>query len=254
MGTSSSYKGSSGKAPKAIREGLEDWAGSQTDKNHTDLPKQVVAQALNIPSFSRSSGSGGGSGGGASGGGATGGGGQSSPQRSISSYARTAGRAASVAGAFRSGDRVELERAGLDFDTLAALSSNAERVRAIVDVICAADPNSDIASEEQRAIAGKLVDWMLDDTINQSIPDSADAAEHAIGLIAAEIFLSEAGDSLISGDGVSRDEMIDRINETSQAIAAQADIGKTGTDAKSIEKAITTGVKKLRGIYSQGKK
>jgi hypothetical protein len=248
VGTSSSYKGSSGKIPKAMREGFEDWAKSQSKDDKTDLPKEVVAQALRIPLFSRTSGGGDGAGG-TSAANEESGGRQSAPKRNISSYARTAGRAAELARAFRAGDREAIERAGLDFDSLSVLSSHAEIVRAIVDVVCAAQTTSDIASEEQRQIAGKLVDWMLDDTLNTQLPDAAETAEHAIGLIAAEIFISEAGDTLVGSDDVSRDELIERITETSQALAAQANLASGSTDADSIAKAITRGVRALRKIY-----
>ncbi|GFM21327.1 MULTISPECIES: hypothetical protein [Mycobacteriaceae] len=125
-------------------------------------------------------------------------------------------------------------------------------MREIVDVVCAAQTTSDIASEEQRAIAGKLVDWMMDDSLNSELPDAAETAEHAIGLIAAEIFISEAGDTLVGNDEVSRDELIDGINETSQVLAAQANLASGATDAASIEKAITKGVRALRKIYKPG--
>lgn len=232
-----------------MREGFEDWAKSQSNDNKTELPKAVVAQALRIPLFTRTS-SGGGGAGGSSASDEQSGGRQSAPKRNVGSYARTAGRAAELARAFRAGDREAIERAGLDFDALSELSSHAEIVRAIVDVVCAAQTTSDIASEEQRAIAGKLVDWMLDDGLNADLPDAAETAEHAIGLIASEIFISEAGDTLVGTDGASRDELIERINETSQVLASQADLATGGTDADSIAKAITRGVRALKKIYA----
>ncbi|ORB43512.1 hypothetical protein BST41_05145 [Mycolicibacterium porcinum] len=93
------------------------------------------------------------------------------------------------------------------------------------------------------------MDWMMDDALNSELPDAAETAEHAIGLIAAEIFISEAGDTLVGNDDVSRDELIDGINETSQVLAAQANLAAGATDAASIEKAITKGVRALRKIY-----
>ncbi|CQD20035.1 hypothetical protein BN000_04736 [Mycobacterium europaeum] len=89
----------------------------------------------------------------------------------------------------------------------------------------------------------------MDESLNSELPDAAETAEHAIGLIAAEIFISEAGDTLVGNDEVSRDELIDGINETSQVLAAQADLASGATDAASIEKAITKGVRALRKIY-----
>jgi len=232
-----------------MREGFEDWAKSQSKDAKSDLPAAVVAQALRIPLFSRSSGGQGGVGG-ASGASEATGGHQSAPKRNVSSYARTAGRAAELAHAYRAGDREALERAGLDFDALSRLSSHAEVVRAIVEAVCAAQTTSDIASEEQRQIAGNLVDWMLDDSLNAELPDGAEIAEYAIGLIAAEIFISEQGDSLVGTDDVPRDELIERINETSQALASKANLAASSSDADSLAKAITRGIRALRRIYA----
>jgi len=254
MGTSSSYKGSSGKIPAAMRDGLNDWAESQTAGNHTAIPESVVAQAIRIPVFSRSSGSDGGSGGGGSGASGTGGGSrkggkQSQPQRSARAYASTAGRAAAIAQAFRDGDREELARHGLDLDKLSKMSSRAEMVRAIVEAISEAQPGSDIPSEEQRQVAGYLVDWMLDTELNQEMPDAAEVAEHAIGLIIAEIVLSEA-DEMESREGISRDEFIDQVHETSQRVAAKADLKNAGAGADAMTKSIERGIRTVRKIYS----
>ena len=256
MGTSSSYKGSSGKIPKGLRDGLDDWADSQSGDaaKPTRIPENVVAQALRIPKFTRGS-SGEGGGGGAGGGGAAGGAGggkQSSPQRMAKSYSGTASRAAALASAFRSGDREELEKAGLNFDDLSKLPSRAELVRAIVDVVCEAQSESTIPNEEQRAIAGQLVDWVLDDDQNQSMPDAEATARYAIGLIAREIFLTEAGPALTGRNGMTRDEIIAEVNETSQALAARANLSASSADASAIAKAIEQGIRNLRTIYKAG--
>lgn len=253
MGTSSSYKGSSGKIPKGLRDGLDDWADSQSGDaaKPSRIPENVVAQALRIPRFTRGS-SGGASGGGAGGGGDAGGsagGKQSSPQRLAKSYSGTASRAAALASAFRSGDRDQLEKAGLNFDELSKLPSRAELVRAIVDVVCEAQSESTIPNEEQRAIAGKLVDWMLDGDQNQSVPDAEATARYAIALIASEVFLTEAGPSLRGRNGMTRDQMIAEVNETSQALAARANLSANSADAPAIAKAIEQGIRHLRTIY-----
>lgn len=252
MGTSSSYRGSSGKIPKTLRDGLDDWADSQSGEPGppTHIPEGVVAQALRIPKFARGAG-GGGCGVGAAG---VGGGGrkQSAPQRIASSYSGTASRAASLANAFRTGDRQELEKAGLDFDALTGLPSRAELVRAIVDVVCDAQTESTIPNEEQRAIAGKLVDWMLDNDQNPAAPDAEATARYAIGLIASEIFLTEAGPSLRGRNGMTRDQLVAEVNETAQALAGRATLSAGGMDAPSISKAIERGIRNLRTIYKSG--
>jgi hypothetical protein len=254
VGTSSSYKGSSSRVSTALRDGVDSWSQSQTNGTKTPVPERVVAQALNIPVFPRSSGSGSGVGGiGAGGGGGRQGGGgkkQSAPRRDARAYASTASRAASIARAFREGDRETLEKAGLDFDRLSSLPTRAELVRAILDIVCGADMGSDIPAEEQRDIAAHLLDWMLDTDLNPTPPDAAATSEHAIGFIIAEMFLSEAGE-FTSTDGVSRQEFIDGVHETSQILAARSNLSATGASQADIDRAIQKGLKWLRRTYAR---
>lgn len=250
MGTSSSYKGSTSKAASALRDGVDSWSQSQTDGSKAPVPPSVVAQALKIPVFSRSSGGSGGGGGGAGGGGRQGGGSkkQSSPRRDARAYASTASRAAGLARAFREGDREALAKAGLDFDRLSELTSRSELVRAILDVVCDADMGSDIPAEEQRDIAAHLLDWMFDTDENPTLPDAVATAEHAIGLIVAEIFLSEAGE-FTSTDAVSREEFISGVYESSQQLAAGSNLAQTGASQQEIDKAIQRGLRWLRRAH-----
>lgn len=249
MGTSSSYKGSTSKAASALRDGVDSWSQSQTDGSKTPVPPSVVAQALRIPVFSRSGGGSGG-GGGAGGGVRQGGGSkkQSSPRRDARAYASTASRAAGLARAFREGDRDALAKAGLDFDRLSELPSRPELVRAILDVVCDADMGSDIPAEEQRDIAAHLIDWMFDTQENPTLPDAVATAEHAIGLIVAEIFLSEAGE-FTSTDAVSREEFISGVYESSQQLAAGSNLAQTGASQEEIDKAIQRGLRWLRRAH-----
>lgn len=253
MGTSSSYKGSSSKASSKLRDGVDQWEQEQTDAVRTSIPQKVIAQVFNIPIFSRRS-SGGGSGGevGAdSGSSPRVGQKQSAPRRDARAYATTAGRAANLARAFREGDRETLARAGLDFDLLSSLPTRAEMVRAILDVVCEAQTSSDIPTEEQRDIAGRLLDWMLDVEQNETLPDAAATAEHAIGIIIAEIFLSETGE-FRSSDAITREEFVDAVYETSQQLASRAQTSLRNASQDSIDSAIESGLKFLRRVYKNG--
>lgn len=245
MGTSSSYKGSNSAASRKIRDGVTNWTQAQTSGTGTSMPEGVVALALSIPRFSRTPGTG--DGGGSISGGQ---GKQSGPQRSAHAYASTASRAAGLARAFREGDREALSEAGLDLDTISQMPSRAEMVRAIVEAVCDADMGSDIPSEEQREIAAHLLDWMLDTDTNTKVPDAAATAEHAIGLIVAEIFLSEAGE-YSSEEGVSRDDFINTVYETSMVLAAKANLGRSGASQEAIDKAIEKGLRFLRRTYAK---
>lgn len=255
MGTSSSYKGSTSKVSRELRDGVEQWAKDQTDTVKSPIPEKVIAQVLNIPVFPRGSSSGSGGGGsGADAGGTSGtgsGGKQSAPRRDARAYAATASRAANLARAFREGDRETLAKAGLDFDSLSALPTRAEMVRTILDVVCDAQTSSDIPSEEQRDIAGRLLDWMLDPEQNATLPDAAATAEHAIGLLIAEIFLSESGE-FTSSDAVTREEFVEQVYETSQHLAARASLSERNASQDAIDKAIESGLKYLQRVYKNG--
>ncbi|KRF31504.1 hypothetical protein [Yonghaparkia sp. Soil809] len=249
MGTSSSYKGSTGKVGRALRDGVDQWADGQADGQKTRIPEGVVAQALKIPVFSRRSAGGGGGGAGGSGGGT--GRKQSAPRRDARAYAATASRAARLARAFREGDRETLAKAGLDFDSLSALPSRAEMVRAILDVVCEAQTSSDIPAEEQRDIAHHLLEWMLDTDVNPSTPDAAATAEHAIGVMIAEIFISES-DEFTSTDSVSRENFIDEVYDASHQLAARANLSDAGASPDAIDSAIERGLRSLRRIFKDG--
>lgn len=249
MGTSSSYKGSTSKVGRALRDGVDQWADGRAGGQKTRIPDGVVAQALKIPVFSRRS-SGGGGGGGAGGGGGTGRK-QSAPRRDARAYAATASRAAHLARAFREGDREALAKAGLDFDSLSALPTRAEMVRAILDVVCEAQTSSDIPAEEQRDIAHHLLEWMLDTDENPSTPDAAATAEHAIGVMIAEIFISES-DEFTSTGSVSREDFIDEVYDTSHQLAARANLSETGASPDAIDSTIERGLRYLRRIFKDG--
>lgn len=247
MGTSSSYKGSTSKVGRALRDGVEQWADGQTGGQKTGISESIVAQALKIPVFSRRSSGGGG---GTSGGSGTGRK-QSSPRRDARAYAATASRAANLARAFRDGDREALAKAGLDFDALSALPTRAEMVRSILDVVCEAQTSSDIPAEEQRDIAHHLLEWMLDTDANPSTPDAAATAEHAIGVMIAEIFISESNE-FTSTDSVSREDFIHEVYDTSHHLASRANLSETGASPDAIDSAIERGLRFLRRIYKDG--
>jgi hypothetical protein len=246
MGTSSSYKGSTSKLARRLRDGLGKWADSGSAADGPRLPESVVAPALHIPTFSRTSTGGGGAtgGGGSSGSGS----GQSGPRRNARAYAATAGRAAGAARALREGDREALERQGLDFDRLSAMPNRAEMVRAILEAVCDAQSSSDIPNEEQRDIAGLLIDWMLDTDVNPEIPDTVDVAEYSIGLIVAEVFISEASE-ITPRAGMSRQDFIDEVYEVAQQLGARAELRSRGAAQRTIEQAIESGLRYLRKLY-----
>ncbi|WP_123943319.1 MULTISPECIES: hypothetical protein [unclassified Frondihabitans] len=111
-----------------------------------------------------------------------------------------------------------------------------------------AQTSSDIPTEEQRDMAGALLDWMLDTEVNPQLPDAAATAEHAIGFIVAEIFVSESGE-FTSRDGLTREQFIESVYDVSQQMAAKTNMSEHGAKADAIDKAIERGLRFLRRLY-----
>jgi hypothetical protein len=269
MGTSSSYSGSSGKPGKDLRTELDAWLDNvdgippPTPGEKPDLPQlplDALTPALFVPAVGRRAGGGaggnGGSTGGASvGGGAGSGGGGRTSGRNIAGYANTAGRAAAAARALREGDREALDNLGLDFDRLSALPNRFEMVRDIVEAVCAAQSESSIDAEEQRAIAAQVADWVLNPNINASTPASEDVAREAIALIASQVYLTEATAQVDKhSDTVDRAKFEERVAETAQTLASTAKLSNTGATARDISKAIRRAITGLREIHPLRKK
>jgi len=265
MGTSNSYSGSGGKPAKDLRAELDAWlddAESQPKPAGADqpdlpsLPLSALVPALFVPAVGRrtSSGSGGGGGGGSTTTGGNGGAGPRASGRTISGYANTAGRAAAAARAFRDGDRDALEKLGLDFDALSSLPSRFEMVRAIVEVICEAQTESDINAEEQRTIAALVADWVLDPAVNSATPASEDVARQAIALIATQVYLTEATAQIDKhANTIDRAQFNKRVAETAGVLAGTAELSNTGATAGDLSKAIRRAISGLRKIHSPKK-
>ncbi|WP_186324512.1 hypothetical protein [Microbacterium paludicola] len=131
------------------------------------------------------------------------------------------------------------------------MPSRSELVRAILDVVCGADMGSDIPAEEQREIAAHLMDWMLDTDQNPTPPSAVETSEHAIGLIIAETFLSEAGE-FTSTNSVSREDFVDGVYESSKVLAAESNLSDTGATQEDIDRAIQKGLRWLRRTHARG--
>ena len=92
---------------------------------------------------------------------------------------------------------------------------------------------------------------MLDPEQNATLPDAAATAEHAIGLTIAEIFLSESGE-FSSSDAVTREEFVEQVYETSQHLAARANLSERIASQEAIDTAIERGLKYLQRVYKNG--
>lgn len=143
MGTSGAFGGSGGKDAKDLRDNIADWltdAPAPAPAGDGDAASDDGAGALGVPGLpglptpnidllptiriltGRGGGSDGpGGGGGGASGGAGGGRSSGGARRSVGATSRAAGRAGALARAYASGDRVSLERAGLNYDDLLSL-------------------------------------------------------------------------------------------------------------------------------------
>jgi hypothetical protein len=272
MGTSGAYGGSGGADGRAIRDAVADAissAGGGADKPvRTDLgdqppdqdasdqgtsaPSRVdpnsAAHAANL--FSRSPGSSRtGSGGarrrtaasGGSGGSRSSGG----PQRSAARAAAVAGRAAAGAIAYRAGDQATLERLGLDFNELRQLGDPFEVIRRIVEMACGA-PESTIQDDEQRMVAAGVAEWIVVAEGDGGTPSPQEVARQTVGVIIAEVLLSESGEMLSAqvGAGISEQD----IRDASDAAAARIEFSDSGTSEVELAAAIEAGLETLREI------
>jgi hypothetical protein len=260
MGTSGAYTGSGGSDGKAIRDAIGtflDNLSDQTDQDQADkdgqhLDPQAVHRILNLlrPTSSRGSGAGGvgsGLGGarqtGASTGRSRSGGG---PQRSVARSARTAGRAAAAALAYRTGDAETLRRLGLDYDELRGLGDEFEVLRRIVDMACSAS-DSTIEDHEQRLVAAEVAEWVLTLEGSGYIPTPEEIVRQTIAFIVAEALLSESGNLLSTSDNAVMAEQ--EIRDVAEALANQAQLSVDGATEDEITQAIESGIETLRSIH-----
>lgn len=258
MGTSGAYTGSGGSDGKAIRDAIGAFLDGLSDQTNQDqagkdgqhLDPQSVRRILNLLRPASSSGFGGGAGSGSGGarqpGASTGrsrsGGG---PQRSIARSARTAGRAAAAALAYRTGDADTLQRLGLDYNELRGLGDQFEVLRRIVDMACSTS-DSTIEDHEQRLVAAEVAEWVLDLEGGGYIPTPEEIVRQTIALIIAETLLSESGNLLNSSDNAVMAEQ--EIRDVAEALANQTQLSVDGATEDEITQAIESGIETLRSI------
>lgn len=275
MGTSGSYSGSGGAIGDAIRDGLGDWIdslppgagqsgplaeGAPDDGPASDTPAQPKLDPkvlLPIVGMLRPRTSGGGSGNGPSGGGAGSGGGSSGggrrgggPTRTAAGSARTAGRAAAAAYAYRAGDAETLDRLGLSFAELTALGDPFEITRRIVDAACGPLGDSTIEDYEQRLVAADVAEWVLTQDVNGQPPTPEEIVRHTIALIIADVVLSETGEIINNSGQAGLAEQ--EIRDAAEALAARQNLSADGVSETEFAQAIERGIETLRSIVERG--
>ncbi len=273
MGTSGSYSGSGGKFGDKVRDDLTDWLNSpppsdsppppppndqppnnphedntppEPNRPDTRPPKLNPNVLLPIVQLLRPRTAGGGGsdgpgGGGGSGGNRSGGG----PARTAAASAGTAGRAASAAYAYRTGDAATLDRLGLDYAELTALGDPFEITRRIVDAACGR-PDSTMEDHEQRLVAFDVADWVLTENPDGQPPEPEAIVRHTIAVIIAETVLTETGALISSGNhsGVA----VQEIRDAAEALAAREQFPPNGLSDADFASSIERGIEALRTI------
>ncbi len=275
MGTSGSYGGSGSKPAKALRQGVSDWldglpeSGPPTDRppdppdNQSALPKLAPEAVLNVvPMFRPRPRSGGGDGPGGMGGGAgaaqgdgtTGGGGRrGGAQRSAARSASTAGRAASAAYAFRTGNAGALRELGLDYDELRSSGDAIHVTRKIVEAACGPLSDGTIEDEERRKVAAEIAAWVLEEQEGQAPPTPEEIVREAIARIIFEAATTESAQQLRDGKRPewATEEGERQIRECADALAQRAELTATGPTTDEFERAIETGIETLRRMWGK---
>lgn len=245
MGTSGAYSGSGGKDGKAVRDTISKYLDGLGTADTQPLNPTALQPVINLirPRSTASGGGDGLGGGGASGApqGRSGGG----PQRSAAASARTAGRAAAAAYAYRTGDAATLARLGLDYDELRSLGDEFEVLRRIVTMACAV-PDSTIEDHEQRLVAAEIGEWVLEQERDGAPPTPEQIVRQTIATIIAETLLVESGDLVNNHDEANVAEQ--DIRDAAEAMAAQASLSVGGATEDEISGAVEAGLETIRAI------
>lgn len=257
MGTKGSYSGSA--AGDDLRDGLDAWLASLPGADGQNLPpsddqpsllsalkpslSSPAGRVLPTAALFRSSRGGGEKGGGR--------GYNGSLTRSASSSARSAGRGAAAAYAYRSGDAQTLRDLGLDYDALRANPNIFDVAHQIAQKVCEDLPAGTIETAEQMEVVGRLAEWLVESDSTGVNVSLGQIAEEAVALILAEAYLVETASSLNTKDmsGAERAAFEDGIRQAAEELAAHADLSPSGPSAEEFTRAIEDGLEYLRTIH-----
>lgn len=233
MGTSGSYSGSGSKAGEALRAETKNWLNN---------PNQTPSVSHGVRLFRSRGASDTRSGAGGSGrhGGA---------QRSAVVSARTAGRAATAAYAYVTGDRQALSDLGLNYDELRELSS-IDLINKIVSVACGPYSDGTIEEDEQRWVAAELADWIIEQQDASVIVEPDEIAAKAFACIVRAAIETETGELIRSGNPpITLSEVDDKeLQKMAEVVADRAGLSSKSVTAREFADAIENGIETVRDI------
>lgn len=268
MGTKNSYTGVGGKIGADISDGLNDWLDSlpgaptgagdarpassdpasspvQTSASSRPSPTSPAGRALPAISLFRSSRSGG----------AT----RSRARetaalaRSTAGYARSAGRGAAAAYAYRTGDAQTLRELGLDYDALRANPNIFDVAHQIAQKICEDLPPGTIETDEQLQVVGNLAEWLLDGPAAGANVTLGQIAEEAVALVLAEAYLVQTASHLNEKNmsGTDRARFESDVRQACEELAAHANLNPTGPSPAEFSSAIENGLEYLHTVFGE---
>ena len=172
-------------------------------------------------------------------------------RRSVARAARSAGRAAAAAYAFGNANREVLADLGLDYDELRALEDPLEVSCRIVEAACGPISESTIDHDEQRWVAAKIAEWVLEEYEAGRPPQPDEIARKAIAFTIFEAIASEAGE-LVNGtdrQDWARDWYEQEILDAAEVLSQRAELSVDGVTNAEFARAIEDGIETLRQIY-----
>jgi hypothetical protein len=251
--TSSAGTSGNGDHPKVPDDDADRLATDAVETQPDATPNRLPTEALlNVIALLRPRRAGGGHGdgpGGVASGGrpsvVTGGRSRGGPQRSVAGFAGPAGRAASAAYAYRTGDAPGLAVLGLDYGELRALGNPLEVVRRIVDAACG-PMRSTIEDAEERYVAAGITDWVV---AQAETPSPEEIARKTIALIIEEVALDETGDAVRRNEFTNAGELTEQeIADIAEVVAERAELSINGVTDAEFAQAIEEGIETLRRI------
>lgn len=244
MGTSGAYSGGGGKPGRDLREAIKKWVSDrprpknphsgQSGSSQRPPPVSALSHGLGLFRSRGASGTGAGAGG---------------AQRTTANSARSAGRAAAAAYAFRTGNRSVLSDLGLDYSELRSLDDPLEVSRKIVEAACGMRSESTIDHEEQRWVAAEIAEWVLSEREAGDVPQPDEIVRKSVALIVFEAVASEVGE-LISSGGYSEWSDLDReMQDAADVLSQESQFSIGGATNAEFAAAIEEGIEALREIY-----
>ncbi|MDN5757877.1 MAG: hypothetical protein L0H59_05005 [Tomitella sp.] len=170
--------------------------------------------------------------------------------RSAATSARTAGRGAAAAYAYRTGDAETLKELGLDYDALLANPNVFDVVHQIVGAICEELPDQ-IESDEQRFVVAEVAEWVVTTNTGGPDPTPAEIAQETLAIVLTWAYLTTTAGELNTKDlaGPERVAFEIEVRAACEELSAQVNLNPTNPTANEFVTAVESGLEHLQAVY-----